>query len=160
MKYKRLIDVLFGLQFTVDTHVSHPEETTLHHVVQSFVRAKKESDDKELWVAALFHDIGKQIETHGHEQLGVDILESFGYKNEKVLWLISRHMRIRWLFNGRLVKRGKIQDMLSNKWLPELVHLRRLDALGREIRFKINLDYEEINQLLEETSGQTTKVVL
>ena len=61
MRYQRLIDLLQHLEFIRDTHESHPEETTLHHSVQSYVMARKESDDRELWIASLFHDIGKNI---------------------------------------------------------------------------------------------------
>ncbi|MCP4341291.1 MAG: HD domain-containing protein [Desulfobulbaceae bacterium] len=151
MRYRRLIGLLFNLNYVVDTHESHPEETTFHHTVQAYQRAKKESDSKELWVAALFHDIGKNIETHGHEQSGVDILRAFGYHNQKVLWLIERHMRIRWMLNGRVKKKGKILEMVNHHWVGDLIHLRRLDGLARTPGLTPVLDREEVNTLLEET---------
>jgi len=153
MRYKQLINILKNLQFSKDTHDSHPEESVYHHSVQAFVRARKESTDKELWVAALFHDIGKTIEIHGHENLGIDILRSFGYNNEKVIWLIENHMRMHWVLSGRIKKYGKIQSILQSPWLPELVHLRRVDALGRKVGLAPWISTTEINFLLEITNG-------
>lgn len=155
MKYYNLIKRLESLRFVCDSHESHPEESALHHVVQSYQMARRESDDPDFWTAALFHDIGKTIETHGHEQLSVDILVSFGYNNEKVLWLIANHMRMRWFLNGRIKKLGKIRGLLTSPWISELIHLRRVDGLGRRVGTSPSLKYEEIDNLLRSTEYES-----
>jgi len=144
--------MLKNLQFSNDSHESHPEESALHHSIQAFIRARKESNDKEFWVAALFHDVGKLIEIHGHEKLSVEILQSFGYQNEKVLWLIENHMKMHWFLSGQLKRRGKIRSLLESPWISELIHLRRVDALSREIGIIPLFDEIEINNLLEKTN--------
>ena len=148
----KLISYLKNLIHIKDDPEHHPEESTYHHVIQSFRIARKESDDRELWVAALFHDIGKLIESHGHENHSVDILIAFGYKNEKVLWLIRNHMKIRWFLTGKLARRGKVRDLLDNQWISELIHLRRCDGLARKVGTTPKIDEQEILQLLEETN--------
>jgi exopolyphosphatase/pppGpp-phosphohydrolase len=155
MQYKRLIDLLKTLQFKEDSHESHPEENVLCHSAQSFIRAKKESCDKELQVASLFHDIGKVIENRGHEKFSVDILQSFGYNNDKVLWLIKNHMRIRFFLNGMLKKKKKLKKLLENKWVSELIHLRRIDGLSRVIGIVPIIDIQEVNHLLGETNEKS-----
>lgn len=157
MRWYRLIKLLESLQFYTDTHESHPEETVFHHAVQAYEEARRKSDDHELWVAALFHDIGKTIETHGHEKLGVDILQAFGYYNERVLWLIERHMRIRWMMNGRLKKKKKIQEMIQSPWIGNLVLLRRCDGLAREVGRTPSINHKEVNSLLEETNERRNR---
>ena len=151
MKYEKLIEQLINLRFVTDKHESHPEESTFHHVVQAYNIAKRESNDQDLHVAALFHDIGKLIDTFGHENFSLDILEAFGYYNEKVYWLIKNHMRIRWMLSGKLNKHGKIQKLLTSTWLPELVHLRRLDGISRVVGKRTEINMNEVNDLLIET---------
>jgi putative nucleotidyltransferase with HDIG domain len=147
---------LHNLRDIKDDVKYHPEESVLHHSLQAFVRARKESNDKELWVASLFHDIGKSIDNHSHEKYSLDILESFGYYNEKVYDLIKNHMRIRWFLSGKIKKWGKVQKIMSNPFLKELIHLRRIDAMSRKPGFDAYISSElaiEINNLLEETNA-------
>jgi len=43
-------------------------------------------------------------------------------------------------------------ELLSNVWPPELIHLRRCDAMGRERNKFIKINNDEINELLEVTN--------
>ncbi len=153
MKYKKLIQKLHNLKFIKDDEKYHSEESVLHHSLQAYRIARRESDHLELWVAALFHDIGKSIERKGHEKISLDILESFGYYNSEVFWLIKNHMRIRGFLSGELKRWGKVQELILNESLPHLVHLRRCDAIGRKVGRSIEFDRGYINDLLEETNG-------
>jgi exopolyphosphatase/pppGpp-phosphohydrolase len=155
MNYFKLIQVLHNLRDIKDDPKYHQEESVLHHSLQSFVRARKESDDRELWVASLFHDIGKSIDNHSHEKYSLDILESFGYYNKKVFNLINNHMRIRWFLSGKIKKWGKVQEIINNPDLKELVHLRRIDAMSRKTGFDAYISSElsiKINNLMEKTN--------
>lgn len=155
MKYKHLIQNFNNLRFYKDRIDHHPEANVLEHSLQTYLLAKKESYDKELWIAALFHDIGKQIDTLSHHKYSLDILESFGYYNEKVFWLIDNHIRIISWLNRDMKRFKKSQDLLHHKWFLDLVHLRRLDYGGRNPNVSIRFTEEmkiEINNLLEETN--------
>ncbi len=153
MKYKALIDRLYALRFHKDRQDHHPERNVLEHSLQALRIAQKEApDNRELQVATLFHDIGKSIETLGHDKLSVDILKSFGYYSPKVHWLIENHIRIIWWLDGSMVKQKKVQELLNNKWFKNLVHLRRIDFSARVPNKTTIVDKQEIQILLEETN--------
>lgn len=154
MKYKKLIQCLECLKCYKDRTDHHPERNVLEHSLQAYYLSKKESTDKTLITAALFHDIGKQISTLEHHKFSIDILESFGYKNEKVLWLINNHIRIIYWLNGQMKRYSKSKELFDNKYFLDLVHLRRIDYSARNKNkvTKLTEDLKiEINNLLEET---------
>jgi len=152
MDYTRLIQAIERLKFHKDRVDHHPEGNVLEHSLQAFWIAHKESSDRELHAAALRHDIGKQICILEHDKLSLDILESFGYYNEKVLWLIKNHIRVIWFIDGTMKKKKKLQELLENKWFKDLVHLRRIDNSARKANKKSKLDKAMINNLLEVTN--------
>lgn len=158
MNYFKLIQRLYALKYFKDKLKHHPEANVLEHSLQTYYIAKRESDDKELWVAALFHDIYKQIETLGHDKGGVEMLGSFGYNNPKVLWLIKNHVRIISFMDGSMKRLKKSKDFIAHPWFLTLVHLRRCDYMGRNKNkeSKITSDLAlEINNLLEITNENT-----
>lgn len=159
MKYSKLLQNFENLKYLTDQSKYHPESDVLNHSLQTFTLARKESDSKELWLAAAFHDIGKQVDTLGHDQYSIDILKSFGYYNQQVFWLIENHIRvISWL--DRSMKRfKKSQELLHNPWFLNLVHLRRLDTGGRNPNISMKLTKNNkilLGILLEETHEQQT----
>ncbi len=153
MKYKKLLQKLSNLRFVKDDPLHHKEESVLHHSLQAYKIARKESDCKELWVASLLHDIGKLIDNHSHEAYSLDILEAHGYYNPRIYELIKLHMVIRWFLSGRVKKWGKVQKIINHEYLKDLIHLRRIDASSRVHGKSIDFDAEEINQLLLDTES-------
>lgn len=152
MRWQKLIDRIHTLRYITDRKDHHPEENVLIHSLQALNIAKKESKDIDLQAAALLHDIGKNIETLSHEKHSIDILKSFGYMNEKVLWLIENHIRILWFLDGSMQRHSKVQELLNHKWFVDLIHLRRIDYAARKPNKIIDLNPEEINLLLEVTN--------
>lgn len=76
--------------------------TILEHSVQSAQLAEAEGHDKEVIMAALFHDIGHLMPTHphddmaglghrSHEQVGAEYLAQFGF-SERLLYLVKAHV--------------------------------------------------------------------
>ena len=110
-------------------NINHPEGDVYTHSMQCVSWAFKESIDTDLILAVLCHDIGKSIHTLGHEKHSIDLCRNF--LSVKSLWLIEHHLRIRYLYDGDMKRLGKVRDLLDHNWLPELVHLSRIDKLGR-----------------------------
>lgn len=148
MEYLKLIQRLGSLRYAVDKKYRHPEANVLEHSLQTFNTATRESNDKELQVAALFHDIGKGVESLGHDKLSVEILQSFGIHNEKILWLIGQHIRVKSLLDSSMKKTKKAEELINNKWFLDLIRLHRYDLLGRNPNKTSWFRPEEINQLL------------
>lgn len=106
----------------------HPEIDVLEHSLQCFYRAAKECDDVDLCIAALFHDVGKQIDNKGHENYSVDLLKD--HLSPKALWLIENHMKY-WYFVLGSMKRLQKVKLMDHVWLPQLTFLARFDKMAR-----------------------------
>lgn len=153
MKYQKLIQRLLSLKYIKDNINRHPEDNVLEHSTQSFNIAKKESNDINLHIAALFHDIGKGIEILGHDKHSINILKSFGYYNPKVYWLIENHIRIIYFLNGEMNKLSKIKELMQDTYLfTNLCHLRRIDYSARIPNKNSELNINEINDILIRTN--------
>jgi hypothetical protein len=109
----------------------HPEEKNggvLEHIRMVYDKALT-SNDPDLIMAALFHDLGKAFtakekpngyfSTHGHEQVSagivktpicVDVIKSFGADPETVLWIVENHMRMHRFNEMRPAKRKLLTD--------------------------------------------------
>lgn len=59
------------------------------HSLQSATRALCDGADKELVVAALFHDIGDDLAPYNHSQLAASILRP--YVRPEVTWIVEHH---------------------------------------------------------------------
>jgi len=154
MKYKKLIQRLLNLKYCEDKEDRHPENNVLEHSIQAFNIAKKETEyGSILPITALFHDIGKSIETLGHDKHSVDILKSFGYYNDDVFWLIKNHIRVIWFLNGEMSKLSKIKELMYDRIMfANLCHLKRIDNCAR-VKNKISkIDANEVNNILEITN--------
>ena len=93
-------------------------------------------------MAILCHDIGKVIETIGHEKHSVGLCND--YLSAKSLWLIEHHLRVRDMFDGGIKKLKKVHYLLTHPWLQELIHVARLDKLGRNPNVKKLLTNKDI----------------
>lgn len=131
--------------------VHHPEGNVLIHSLQVFNVACKESDDIDLILAALLHDIGKIVDSKKHEIIALDWLNP--YCSVKTLFLIEQHMRIWGLIKGEMKKRRKLEFLINHCWLPELLMLARWDKIGRNPTkkpdYKKELIIEKLNKKVE-----------
>jgi len=125
----------------------HPEGDVFVHSVQCLKWAMKESNDLDLIFAAMLHDVGKKIESKGHEKWSLKILE--GQISDKTAWIIENHMRIWYYILGDMKKHSKVQELATHPWLPDLVQVARWDKLARNPNKKVNYDRVEIMDRLE-----------
>jgi len=107
----------------------HPEANVLIHLLQVTEIAFRESEDLDLILAAMLHDIGKFYGKDNHVIAALEILE--GHISKKTEFLINNHMRIHYLLDGEIRKLSKIYKLIHSPWLSDLV---LLDVL--KINFK------------------------
>lgn len=105
-----------------------------------FQHARKACDDRELWAAALLHDVGKGL-GGDHDLEGALILQDL--MPDRVVWLVRHHLdllrdpaatRRRW--------RGTAQ-------LRDLEALRRWDLAGRDPRAWVCAETEAVDAVME-----------
>jgi predicted HD phosphohydrolase len=140
-----LLMKLEGVKQRVD---KHPEIDALNHSLQVFYHALRETEDKDLILAALLHDVGKYENTLGHDRIAADWLD--GKVPEKTLFLIAEHIRFKTYLNGELRRKSKADFFSNHKWIRELVMLTRFDMLGRNPNKKIKFDVNFIGGFLME----------
>ncbi len=130
----------------------HPEGDVWNHSFQALGIAMRETKDTDLIIAALFHDIGKSVITHGHEKESVRMMED--EISPKSLWLIQHHMRSRLFLSGEMNKHSKVRELLDNPFFPQLMHLRRIDAKARKPNRKYWIEpidlADRLNKCVEE----------
>ena len=125
----------------------HLEGDVLNHSIRCFHIAVKESTDIDLVLAALLHDVGKAIEKYGHDDIAFTLLEDL--VSIKTGWLISQHMRVCAFIEGDMKRIGKIRELIGHPWFPDLIHLVRIDKMGRNPNRKIELSKDIIQKGLE-----------
>jgi predicted HD phosphohydrolase len=96
----------------------------------------------------MLHDIGKCIDSKGHDQYAMDILD--GYVSEKTLWLINHHMRIWYFLTGEMKKLKKVKDFYTHEWFKDVVLLARWDKLARNPNKKIKYNREKLMSIILE----------
>lgn len=115
-----LLEALDGVE---QDPVWHPEGDALFHSLQVFAWARAETDDPELWAAALLHDVGKGL-PGSHDEEGARLLQ--GLMPDRVVWLVRHHLDL-------LRTPGKTRRRLrGTKRLRDLELLRRWDVAGRD----------------------------
>lgn len=120
-----LLELLLALDGVTQPPRYHPEGDALFHSLQVFDLARRATDDRELWAAALFHDVGKALhdDDQGHDEIGADLLE--GLVSERVVWLVRHHLDLL-----RDPKRTRAR-LVGTPELEDLERLRRWDVGGR-----------------------------
>ena len=124
----------------MDEH--HPEGDVFNHSLQVLYWAFRESSDTDLILAAMLHDVGKAVESKGHEQIAVEMLNEF--LSAKTRWLIEQHMRIWYLILGDMKRYAKVQELISHPLLPELILLARWDKMGRNPKKAVSYNKQDI----------------
>lgn len=107
----------------------HPERDALYHSLQVFDLARRATDDRVLWAAALFHDVGKAIDGPAHDEVGADLLE--GLLPPRAVWLVRHHLDL------LRDPRGARRRYRGTPALVDLERLRRWDVGGRDPRARV-----------------------
>ncbi len=121
------VDRLDGVKQSED---HHPEGDVLIHSLQCLDIAFRETDDIDLLLATLLHDVGKFDNSLGHEHIAVEWLKD--HVSVKTLFLIENHMKFWHYILGDMRKLGKCSAIVNHPWLPELNQLCRFDKMGRK----------------------------
>ena len=129
----------------------HPEGDVFNHTLQVLKWAFRESEDTDLILAALLHDVGKPINRLGHDKVAVELI--IDITTGKTLWLVENHMRVWHFILGEMKKLSKVKELAEHMWLPELILLARWDKLGRNPRSKIVYDKDNIVERLNKCVG-------
>jgi len=116
-----LLDALAGVQ---QSPRYHPEGDALFHSLQVFELAQRSTEDRVLWAAALFHDVGKAVDGPLHDEVGADLLE--GLLPPRAVWLVRHHLA---LLRDRRRTRQRLHGTAE---LRDLERLRRWDLGGRD----------------------------
>lgn len=118
----------------------HPEGSVYNHSVQAFHQAMNDGcTDMDVILAALFHDLGKIKESHGHEFHSV--VMCMPYLSYKTLWLIKMHMKVNYLLDGRMKKLSKIKELQESPYYNDLLKLNAYDKDARSAEFDYGDDF-------------------
>jgi hypothetical protein len=118
-----LLDLLLALDGVRQDPRFHPEGDALFHSLQAFDLARRQSDDRALWAAALLHDVGKAVSSPDHDVIGADLLD--GLVAPRVVWLVRHHLD---LLRAPGVTKRRLRNTPA---LVDLQRLRRWDVGGR-----------------------------
>jgi exopolyphosphatase/pppGpp-phosphohydrolase len=118
-----LLDLLWSLDGVRQNPRWHPEGDALYHSLQAFDLARRATDDRALWAAALLHDVGKAVSSPDHDTVGADLLE--GLVSPRIVWLVRHHLD---LLDAPAATKRRLR---SSPALADLQHLRRWDVGGR-----------------------------
>lgn len=121
--HRELLELLLALDGVQQDPRWHPERDALYHSLQAFDLARRDSDDRALWAAALFHDVGKALGSADHAEVGADLLD--GLLAPRVVWLVRHHLD---LLDAPAATKRRLR---GTKELADLQRLRRWDVGGR-----------------------------
>lgn len=142
-----LIDILRKLKDVPQNKLHHPEGNTLIHTVVVTSRAFK-TGDKNLVVAALFHDIGKldtldyntktgEPTAYKHEKESLKYVDQFkdditkmGCDIDIIKFVVENHMRMKVIDQMRDAKRKRLE---SHKYFRYLKSFSVIDRGGTDI---------------------------
>ncbi len=102
----------------------HPEGDALFHSLQAFDLARRATDDRLLWAAALLHDVGKATGGPGHAAFGAELLD--GLVAPRLTWLVRHHLD---LLEHPVRTKHRLR---GRKALRDLQLLRAWDVGGRD----------------------------
>jgi len=137
-----LFEILEKCKGVKQSEKYHPEGDVWIHSMQVFKLACRESNDVDLILAALLHDVGKAVDRLEHTKKTLDLVDE--QVSMKTLWLIKNHMRIWAYIHGEMKKWKKCKDLVEHPWLPELIQLARWDNMGRVVNYNPNYSREDI----------------
>ncbi len=140
-----LRDLLTDLHGVKQDPRYHPERDALFHSLQVFQLARRESEDPQLWAAALLHDVGKAMVSREHEWAGARALE--GIVAPRIVWLVEHHLDLL-----RKPKRTRRRYRGTTR-LVDLERLRRWDLGGRNPRARVMDPHDAIDILMQDPAA-------
>jgi len=143
---KEVFELLESTKGVQQNLIWHPEGDVFEHSLQVVKHAFRETNDVDLILAALLHDVGKKEDMHEHEKHSCELVKD--YVSVKTLFLIKEHRRIWYYLLGEMKKLSKCKELAEHPWLPELVQLARFDKKGRNPNVKSKYDKEDIIERL------------
>lgn len=150
-----LFEMVENLKGVKQLEKHHPEGDAFVHTLQVLYCAFKETESFELVIAAMVHDVGKAVDSLRHELIGERMLKD--YVSPKVLFLVKNHLRARFLIDGVMKKQQKVKELLNHPWLSDLIHLVRLDKMGRNPNKKIVYNKDDIILKLDKIADKHFK---
>jgi predicted HD phosphohydrolase len=123
--YDDLYELLAALDGVRQNPRYHPEGDALFHSLQAFELARRATDERALWAAALLHDVGKAVSSPDHDAIGADLLD--GIVAPRIVWLVRHHLDL--LVSPAPTKRR----LRGTAALRDLQHLRAWDVGGRKV---------------------------
>lgn len=130
----------------------HPEGNTFKHIFITLMRAC-DTRNKNLIMAALFHDLGKwdtlafKIDTrmpiaYGHEKASAfyvfkhrKFIKKFGADPLVVFWLVKNHMRVKYIYDMNRSKQNKLK---KHRHFIDLIRFRYEVDGGGHYKLLIN----------------------
>ena len=130
----------------------HKEGNLINHVKLVFEEVEKlEPKNNDLYVCAMFHDLGKinttsyvmkdgmeRVHAYGHESLTdhyidkyIFFFEDLNINVEKIREVCSLHMYAHEYNSGKIKNRKKIEDFLSKKYINDILDFAGCDGRGR-----------------------------
>lgn len=148
-KFEFALNLMEGCKGVEQGCDNHPEGDVFIHTLQSLGHALRESQDRDLILAMILHDIGKKTDSLGHENHAIEFLRPYKLYSEKVLWLIEHHLRVRWLLDGVMRKRKKVEYLIEHRWFADLCRIARWDKMGRKAGYVPKYNRAELLERLE-----------
>jgi hypothetical protein len=143
--HRELFSLLEALDGVRQSPRYHPEGDALFHSLQVFELARAATTDPVLWAAALFHDVGKAIDSPLHDEIGADLLE--GLLCSRAVWLVRHHLDL--LKDAR----GTRRRLGGTPALRDLERLRRWDLGGRDPNARVVPLEDAFDQLFAEDAA-------
>lgn len=97
----------------------HPEGDALYHSLQALDVARRLTREPLFWIAGLFHDVGKAVDSATHDEVGADLLD--GLVPERIVWLVSHHLDL--LRDPRRTRRRVVREDLRDLELLRTIDL-------------------------------------
>lgn len=144
----KLLALLSDLKKVSQSEKYHPEVNAFNHSLQVFELAYHNTNDPDLIIAALFHDIGKAVSSHNHAEISADMLSECSFISKKTIWLVLNHLRIAYLLNGEMKKQEKINNLRKHEYYEQLVQLREFDTRGRQADYQSNIQEDQLKEIL------------
>ncbi|HEY4120123.1 MAG TPA: HD domain-containing protein [Byssovorax sp.] len=146
--YDDLRDLLAALDGVRQSPKYHPEGDALYHSLQAFDLARRATDDRALWAAALVHDVGKAHGSADHDATGADLLD--GIVAPRIVWLVRHHLDL-------LDAPGATKRRLrGERALVDLQRLRAWDVGGRKPGARVPTLDDALALLLEKETSTLT----
>ena len=145
-----LLELLEALDGVAQPVRYHPEGDALFHSLQVFEQARSATEDRELWAAALLHDVGKAIDGPQHDAIGADLLS--GLVSDRVVFLVRHHLDL--LREPRRTRRR----FRGTRELSDLEQLRRWDLAGRKVHARVVSTTSALHALHDDAPGRNVEL--